>query len=124
MSDSFERQLARLLNQHSKENKSGTPDFILAEFMLQSLEAFERAIKHRGEWRHEKVEFAPWERTAKEIPYTGPQPPLKPKTRNVFEQAEPVLIEASDKMPNPDWPMDKAAFETFAKIENDEQKED
>lgn len=42
--------LARLLNKHSRENESNTPDFILAEYMLAALEAFEKASRAREDW--------------------------------------------------------------------------
>lgn len=49
-------KLQRLLNAHSKENGSDTPDFILAEFLLDSLEAFDRATKMRSRW----YDHRPW----------------------------------------------------------------
>lgn len=46
----LERELASLLNKHSAENGSNTPDFILAEYMMNALRAFERATKDREAW--------------------------------------------------------------------------
>ena len=46
----FKRELTTLLNRYSIENNSDTPDFILAEYILKSLEAFETATKIRDEW--------------------------------------------------------------------------
>lgn len=46
----LEKSLAKLLNRHCVENGSNTPDFILAEFMLASLKAFENASKARENW--------------------------------------------------------------------------
>jgi hypothetical protein len=46
----FKRELTTLLNRYSIENDSDTPDFILAEYILKSLEAFETATKIRDEW--------------------------------------------------------------------------
>lgn len=48
--DTLKEELAALLNRHSRENASNTPDFILAEFMLTSLAAFEHASRQREEW--------------------------------------------------------------------------
>lgn len=49
---SFTDELRDLINRHSKENGSDTPDFALAQFMSSSLEAFEAAVvvreKHAG----------------------------------------------------------------------------
>lgn len=47
---SLERQLAALLNQHSQENGSNTPDFILAQYLLGCLAAFNVATKQRETW--------------------------------------------------------------------------
>ena len=46
--------LARMLNQHSVENGSNTPDFILARYMLASLNAFEAAVAERDMWYGER----------------------------------------------------------------------
>ena len=44
---SFNDELRDLINKQSRENDSGTPDFILAGYMLDSLRAFERATVRR-----------------------------------------------------------------------------
>lgn len=41
------RELQSLLNRHSIENESDTPDFILAEFMLNALNAYTTAVNQR-----------------------------------------------------------------------------
>ena len=41
----FELELTRLINKHSLENQSNTPDFILAEYLVASLEAFNYSVK-------------------------------------------------------------------------------
>ena len=43
-------ELGGLLNRHSLENNSNTPDMILAEYMLGCLAAFETAIQQRETW--------------------------------------------------------------------------
>jgi hypothetical protein len=48
--DTLKEELRALLNRHSRENASNTPDFILAEFMLTSLAAFEHASREREKW--------------------------------------------------------------------------
>lgn len=40
----FRRELKDLINKHSIENGSDTPDFILAEYLSDCLGAFERAV--------------------------------------------------------------------------------
>lgn len=42
--------LATVLNRHSRESRSGTPDFVLAEFLTAALVAFETAMRARCAW--------------------------------------------------------------------------
>ena len=42
--------ISAVLNRHSAENASNTPDFILAQFLMGSLNAFEQASIHREQW--------------------------------------------------------------------------
>jgi hypothetical protein len=46
----FFDELKDLLNRCSMENESNTPDFILAEYLLDCLRAFEKASKDREQW--------------------------------------------------------------------------
>jgi hypothetical protein len=43
----FERDLARLLNRHCMEMGSNTPDFVLAQFLNQCLVAFDCAVNQQ-----------------------------------------------------------------------------
>lgn len=43
-------ELMQLLNRHSAEGVSNTPDFVLAEYLMTSLRAVEDAIKTRDSW--------------------------------------------------------------------------
>ena len=45
----FQSELSDLLNKYSKENGSNTNDFILAEYLVQSLRAFDYAVRYRDE---------------------------------------------------------------------------
>jgi hypothetical protein len=54
---SFREELTHLLNRHSKENGSGTPDFILADFLIKYLENFDALMSSRAQWRGESVEL-------------------------------------------------------------------
>ena len=47
---SFRDDLQKLINQHSMENISNTPDFILAEYLAACLEAFDKAVIARDKW--------------------------------------------------------------------------
>jgi hypothetical protein len=46
----FKRQLTALINRHSMENSSNTPDFILARYLGQALRAFDEATIQRDQW--------------------------------------------------------------------------
>lgn len=48
--DDLESQLVELLNRHSQENASNTPDFILARFLLNCLAAWNSGVQQREEW--------------------------------------------------------------------------
>ena len=51
MSDNaFRDELEALINRHSKENGSNSPDHILAMFLAQCLEAFDAAVNMRERW--------------------------------------------------------------------------
>lgn len=49
----LQRELSAVLNRASRENLSNTPDFILAEYLLNCLEAFELATRARVRWHGE-----------------------------------------------------------------------
>lgn len=51
----FEHELESLINRHSLENESGTPDFILAAYLVNSLAAFNTAVQQRANWRAERI---------------------------------------------------------------------
>lgn len=46
----LQKELAEVLNRHSRENASNTPDFILAQYLLGCLTAFEEATQQREKW--------------------------------------------------------------------------
>lgn len=47
---SFTKELESLINRHSLENGSNTPDFILAQYLNQSLETFNTIMEVRDQW--------------------------------------------------------------------------
>ena len=51
----FEDELAEVINRHSKENSSNTPDYILANFLLDCLESWNCAINARDKWYGFKI---------------------------------------------------------------------
>ena len=46
----LEKLLSDLINSESRENDSNTPDFLLAKFMVNCLDAFELASNRREVW--------------------------------------------------------------------------
>ncbi len=53
---SFRKELKALINCHNKESGSDTLDFILAYYLIDCLDAFDRATRRRTKWygREEK----------------------------------------------------------------------
>lgn len=47
---SLRDELTVVLNKHSRENFSNTPDFILAEYLISCLSAFETGVRAREKW--------------------------------------------------------------------------
>jgi hypothetical protein len=54
MSD-FVKELREVINRHSRENGSNTPDFILSGFLEDCLNAFDCAVKQRESWYGRKA---------------------------------------------------------------------
>jgi len=52
----FRKDLARLLNCNCAENASDTPDLLLAEYLSDCLDAFDRVTKAREKWYGQKSE--------------------------------------------------------------------
>lgn len=48
--DAFNVELCQLINRHCVENGSDTPDFILRDYLVACLHAFESAMRHRRSW--------------------------------------------------------------------------
>jgi len=46
----FQEELEQLINRHSLENASNTPDFILAQYLDGCLAVFNTAIQQRETW--------------------------------------------------------------------------
>ncbi len=48
--ESFIEELTSLINRHSMEGASNTPDYILAQYMNSCLLAFDTAVQQRETW--------------------------------------------------------------------------
>lgn len=46
----FQKELEALINKHSKESDSDTPDFILAEYISGCLNSYANAVNARDSW--------------------------------------------------------------------------
>lgn len=46
----FKKELTELLNRHCKENESDTPDFLLADYLVDCLAVFDLTTKRRTDW--------------------------------------------------------------------------
>ena len=53
----FKKHLTELINRHSVENGSNTPDIILAEYLNSCLQAFNNAVNTRDKWygKHSEI---------------------------------------------------------------------
>ena len=47
---SFEKAVEDVINRHSAENDSNTPDFILAQYLMGCLQAYNTATQQRETW--------------------------------------------------------------------------
>lgn len=46
----LQEDLAGVLNRYSQENRSNTPDFILAQYLLDCLTAYSNTVQLRAKW--------------------------------------------------------------------------
>lgn len=51
----FRMELERVINSFSRENGSDTPDFILAEYLIGCLDAYDKALQKRQAWYGLKI---------------------------------------------------------------------
>lgn len=94
--DKFEIELTELLNKHSLENYSNTPDYIISRFLVMSLQSFENSIKLRDYWYN----FEPHKYTIEETK----------------EKQKSILFEVAVKV------TDSEKFEKFISLINDLQE--
>ena len=56
--EEFRKELRDLINKHSLENASDTPDFILAKYLSACLRSFDLAVKERDNWYRPDLEVS------------------------------------------------------------------
>ena len=54
-SEEFSKELISLINRHSMENQNDTPDWILADYIMNCLYTFTVASKKRDDWWGHKL---------------------------------------------------------------------
>ena len=86
----FEKELEALLNSHSMENGSDTPDFILAAYLTACLKAFDAGVSRREEWYGRTI--GEWRGDAIPLVDEGPYD-------NVLQDALPILERHEDEHP-------------------------
>lgn len=55
MPDNLYAELTNLLNKHSQESGSDTPDWVLAQYLLGCLAAFNEAVVEREKWYGRRI---------------------------------------------------------------------
>lgn len=50
MLSDFRKEIESTINRFSKENGSNTPDFILAQYLVDCLSAYDKAVTAREKW--------------------------------------------------------------------------
>lgn len=99
----FQEKMTSLLNSFSAESPSGTPDFILAQFLTRVLQEFNEAVSRRAEWRNEPVDIAS-RTTSSESEISDEISDRLNSTRDSLIQ---LIVESSDSMgPIEDWHID------------------
>jgi hypothetical protein len=89
----FSQTLAGILNRHSQENGSNTPDFILAEFMAGCLDKFNLAVRERDRWY--SVQLAPAGGTR----YFAPASTLRDVMKQLCNLPLAALLQALNELP-------------------------
>ncbi|MDD5650798.1 MAG: hypothetical protein PHF86_10360 [Candidatus Nanoarchaeia archaeon] len=54
--ENLRKNIEDAINKVSEENESNTPDFILAEYLINCLKAFDLATKQRDKWYNVNLE--------------------------------------------------------------------
>lgn len=68
--NNFTKELETLINKYSKDNESDTPDFILAQYLINCLQVFKVVVKDRDAWYGNAFGTSNWITRVKKEPYT------------------------------------------------------
>ncbi len=77
MSAELRDEIARALNRHSAENRSDTPDHLLADYLLDALAAFDRIVTMRENWYGRYLADKDTVAAAPERPKLAPVPAVR-----------------------------------------------
>jgi hypothetical protein len=77
----FRGELESVINRHSQENGCNTPDFILANYLINCLLAFDTAVNARERWYGRNPGWRPEMQPAST---EWPIPPAAPETASAF----------------------------------------
>lgn len=61
----FRKDIETVVNSHSKESGSNTPDWILANYLVSCLEVFDEAVRCRERW-HDREDVPHFETATRE----------------------------------------------------------
>ena len=89
MESEFQKQLAALINEYSKENDSDTPDFILARYLNAVLDNFNAAVMDREQWYGRIRHVEDLGLTPPDYGDTGNPPPPHPPSTNIDLDSHP-----------------------------------
>ena len=84
---SLEGELRQVINRHSAETGSDTPDFILAQYLIGCLNLFDSAVGKRESW---------YGRDLKPVDSMTPQPPPPKLTRVRWIEEEDLIIKGPE----------------------------
>ncbi len=59
--EGFKAELVHLVNRHSMENESNTPDYLLADYLMDCLHAYKRVHNRTNDW----FGIKPWNKEVK-----------------------------------------------------------
>jgi hypothetical protein len=89
MPSEFEKDLIALINRHSMENGSNTPDFILASYLRSCLDNFNRVSRWRERWYGKAISIS-GVKDLDEIPEPISSPAPRPVATDACADPSPV----------------------------------
>ena len=88
---SFSADVAEVINRHSMENPSGTPDFILGDLLTSVLASYNDAVQKRAEWRMESVDLPVVQKAIDKL--TPPPSPADERAKSHFQKVLDDIID-------------------------------